>query len=62
MATNHCVTSRTKYFLVKWHWFWSHSNEFEIHKVESRDQRADYLTKALNRELFENNRLNVQGW
>ena len=62
LATNHRVTSRTKYFLVKWHWFWSHSNEFEIHKVESRDQRADYLTKALNRELFENNRLNVQGW
>ena len=62
LATNQRVTNRTKYFLVKWHWFWSHSHEFLILKVESRDQRADYFTKALPRELFEHNRMLVQGW
>jgi hypothetical protein len=56
------VTNRTKYFLVKWHWFWSYSHEFLIIKVESRDQRADYFTKPLPRELFEHNRMLVQGW
>lgn len=62
LATNQRITNRTKYFLVKWHWFWSHSHEFLILKVESRDQRADYFTKALPRELFEHNRMLVQGW
>ena len=62
LATNHRITSRTKYFLVKWHWFWQHDAEFEAVKVKSCDQRADYLTKGLPSDGFKNNRLHVQGW
>ena len=62
LATNNRITNRTRYFLNKWHWFWAHKDEFEMHKVGTHDQRADYFTKALPRELFENNRLQVQGW
>ena len=62
LATNHRITNRTRYFLNKWHWFWAHTDEFEIYKVESRLQFADYFTKPLSRELFDHNRLLVQGW
>jgi hypothetical protein len=62
LATNHRITNRTKYFLVKWHWFWQHISEFVITKVSSEKQRADYFTKGLCRELFENNCFLVQGW
>jgi hypothetical protein len=33
-----------------------------MHQVDTHKQKADYFTKALPRELFENNRLLVQGW
>jgi len=36
--------------------------EFDIEKIGTHDQRADYLTKALPRLAFENNRKHVQGW
>ncbi|GKY94961.1 hypothetical protein MPSEU_000460700 [Mayamaea pseudoterrestris] len=64
LATNQKLTNRTKYFLVKYHWFWSHHNqgEFEVFKVDTKDQDADYMTKGLPRESFERNRLSVQGW
>jgi uncharacterized membrane protein len=62
LATSHRITNRTKYFLVQWHWFWSHADEFEVHKVTTQFQRADYFTKGLPREPFERNRLLVQGW
>lgn len=64
LATNQRLTNRTKYFLVKYHWFWSHFNrgEFEVFKVDTEDQNADYMTKGLPRESFERNRRAVQGW
>ena len=62
LASNHRITNRTRYFLNKWLWFWDHADEFELIKIDSRNQRADYFTKALTRELFENNRFLVQGW
>ena len=62
LAQNHRITNRTQYFLVKWHWFWQHQSEFVFIKVESAHQRADYMTKGLNREAFEHNRLLSQGW
>jgi hypothetical protein len=64
LATNQHLTSRTKYFLVKWHFFWSHvkSGDIKISKVETKLQDADFQTKALPREPFEANRLRVQGW
>jgi hypothetical protein len=64
LATNQRITNRTKYFLAKWHWFWDSYNkgEFDIIKCPTDEQRADYFTKALSKDLFENNRRAVQGW
>ena len=62
LASNHRITNRTKYFLVKWHWFWSHADELQFIKVESANQRADFLTKGLSRDLFEHNRRLTVGW
>jgi hypothetical protein len=64
LATKQRVTARTKYFLVKWHHFWHHvqTGEITILKIDTTEQRADYLTKGLPRETFEKIRLLVQGW
>ena len=64
LATKQRITNRTKYFLVKWHFFWSHvqSGEIDIEKIDTKEQWADYLTKGLNRETFEYIRKLVQGW
>ncbi len=65
LATNHRLTNRTKYFHVKWHWFWYHFKvlrDFQISSIESENQAADYFTKGLPRDAFERNRLKVQGW
>ncbi len=64
LATNHRITSRTKYLLVKWHFFWSHINygDAKVSKVPTELQDADYFTKGLPRESFERNRRRVQGW
>ena len=62
LAQNHRITNRTQYFLVKWHWFWQFQGEFTLIKVESANQRADYMTKGLPRDAFEHNRLLSQGW
>ena len=64
LATNQRITNRTKYFLVKYHWFWDlqRREEILIYKVDTHNQSADFLTKGLARDLFERNRLKVQGW
>jgi len=64
LATNQRITNRTKYFLVKWHWFWDKYNdgEFNVVKCPTDEQQADYFTKPLSKDKFEANRLAVQGW
>ena len=66
LANNQKVTSRTKHWAVKFHFFWSHLNDksknMECLKVASKEQRADYLTKGLTRELFQHCRELNQGW
>ena len=64
LATNQRITARTKHFLVKWHFFWSHvrDGKVKILKIDSAHQRADYLTKGLPRETFEKIRELVQHW
>ena len=69
LATKQRITSRTKYFLSSWHHFWSHvstnggeDGKTVIMKISTDKQRADYLSKGLSRELFENNRRLNQGW
>jgi hypothetical protein len=65
LATNHRLTSRTKYYLAKWHWFWAIYDEgrgFTIKKCTTDEQRADWLTKPLGKIKFEANRMAVIGW
>ena len=64
VAKNCRVTSRTKYFNVKWHHFWQfvHDGTFDIRGIDTKDQWADYLTKGLAVVLFVRNRQSVQGW
>jgi len=66
LATNQRLTNRTKYFHVKWHHFWSHVGpeppKIQIGKIDTTRQKADFLTKALPREVFERNRNQVQNW
>ena len=62
LAQSHRVTNRTKYFLARFHWFWQHASEFELHPVETKRQLADFLTKISDPEQFALNRLGVQGW
>jgi hypothetical protein len=64
LATKQRITNRTKYFLVKWHFFWHHvrNGDVEVLKIATTEQLADYLTKGLNREVFERIRKLAQGW
>jgi hypothetical protein len=64
LATNQHITHRTKYYLVKWHFFWNavHNGEVTVLKVDMLRQGADYLTKGLAREAFEHIRKINQGW
>ena len=66
LANNQHVTSRTKHWCVKFHFFWDHINDnsknLSVVKVETRKQKADYLTKGLTKDLYENCRHLNQGW
>ena len=65
IATKQMLTSRTRWFHQRWHWFWQiirTNPNIKLHKVESAQQRADYLTKPLPRETFERIRKLVQKW
>jgi hypothetical protein len=63
LAINKKITNCTKYFLVKYHWFWlRHKNrEFVVYKINTQEQLADYFTKGLPCESFKRNRMAVQG-
>ena len=70
LATNQRLSSQTKYFNVKYHFFWSYVYDAErnpegwirIIKCPTDQMNADYLTKGLSRVIFEANRKRVQGW
>ena len=73
LATQQRITNRTKYFLVKWHWFWQHvhrdSNDddepkrfIKIEPCSTNVMRADIFTKGLLGEKFEECRKMNQGW
>ena len=64
VANNQRVTSRTKYFQVKWHHFWEFvkNGTLEVNRVDTKDQLADFLTKGLTLELYATNRKSAQGW
>jgi hypothetical protein len=65
----HRITSRTKYFLVKFHHFWmfidledKNKRKIWLVKCSTDRQGADFLTKGLPRVLLENNRFLMLGW
>ena len=65
LATKQMMTSRTRWFHQRWHWFWQiirTNPNIQLHKVETTKQCADYLTKPLPREVFERIRKLVQKW
>jgi hypothetical protein len=64
LANTHRITNRTKYYLVKWHWFWDNHDKghFDIQKVGTDKMRADGLTKGQVRYIFEQCRKMNQGW
>ena len=66
LAVNQKVTSRTKHWCVKFHFFWSYVNDEKNNtqcvKVDTKNQKADYLTKGLTKDSFEHCRFLNQGW
>ena len=64
LANNQRLTSRSKHFLVKWHFFWEavKNGLVSVKKVDTELQNADYLTKGLPHKVFHKNRQRVQGW
>ena len=66
LANTQKITSRTKHWCIKWHFFWSHLNDqrknMECKKIDTKNQQADYLTKGLTKDAFEHCRKLNQGW
>jgi hypothetical protein len=66
LATNHQLSARTKYYLVKLHHFWewmtANADTVSIVRVASKQQKADYLTKSLPAEGHGGNRMLAQGF
>ena len=64
LANRQQLSSRSKHLNIKWHHFWEqvNSGDLEVSKIDTKDQRADYLTKGLVQEDFERIRRYAQGW
>ena len=64
LATEQRLTSRTRHYHIRWHFFWQSINDgkVEVIYVATKDQDADYLTKGLTCELFEHCHELNQGW
>ena len=64
MAKVHKYRPRTKHLNVKYHHFrdYVERGEISIHKIDTKDQLADYLTKPVSQEILERLRPQVMGW
>ena len=66
LAVNQKVTSRTKHWCVKFHFFWSYINEdgnnTKCERVDTQFQKADYLTKGLPKLTYMKCCHLNQGW
>jgi hypothetical protein len=58
------TTPRSKFYAIKNHWFrsWLKPKEIELQYIESKKQKADFLTKSLGMAEFEENRRLSCGW
>ena len=64
MAKNHKYRPRTKHLNVKYHHFCNYvkQGEISIHKIDTAEQLADYLTKPVNQDILDYLRGKVMGW
>jgi hypothetical protein len=65
LANAQRLTNRTKYFLVKWHFFWSYvkTGAVQVVKINTEEQKADnYLTMGPSRKVSEPIRKLARGW
>jgi hypothetical protein len=64
MAKTHKYRPRTKHINVKMHHFrdYVERGEISIHKIDTSDQLADYLTKPVNLDILLKLRKLVMGW
>ena len=64
MARTHKYRPRTKHLNVKLHHFRDYvtRGEISIHKIDTKEQYADYLTKPVTKEILTYLRRKVMGW
>ncbi len=64
MATTHKCRPRTKHLNVKLHHCRDYitRGEITVHPIDTSNQLADYLTKAVNQPILEKLRYEVMGW
>ncbi|GFH50768.1 hypothetical protein CTEN210_07244 [Chaetoceros tenuissimus] len=64
LATEQRITSRTRFYLARYHFFWEHVRNGDISVIycPTETQEADYLTKNLPEKDFVRIRELVQGW
>ena len=64
LATDQRITSRTRHYNQRKHFFWQAINDAEVEVVycDTELQDADFLTKGKPSEPFEKNRRRVMGW
>ena len=64
LAVDQRISSRTRHYHVRWHFFWTaiQNSQVEVVYVETIKQEADYLTKGMCVDGFERIRRLVQGW
>ena len=64
MAKNYKYRPRTKHLNIKYHHFrdYVERGEISVHKIDTSEQLADYLTKPVTQETLEYLRQKVMGW
>ena len=64
IAKVHKNRPRTKHINVRLNHFRNHveRQEISIHAINTNNQTADYLTKALNEDMLKRHRKQVMGW
>ena len=64
MAKTHKYRPRTKHLNVKYHHFRDYitRGSISVHKIDTKDQCADYLTKPVNLEILTKLRKKIMGW
>ena len=64
MEPGRTTKPRTKHYAVQMHWFCQHlkPNKVEVKKIDTKEQKADILTKLLRGEQFREIRYLLCGW